>query len=169
MNDMLLEFEINEKIYKVSISEKEKKFFVSFNNNHYEIDCVEISENCYSLIIGKESYTVFFAKSNKKIYIHIRDEEYIIDTESKEKAKTAGADFIEHQDNLIYPPMPGKILKIMVKEGEKVRKKQSLVIVEAMKMEHDIRSPFEAMVSKINYSEGQTVDIDSPLIELKRI
>jgi len=60
-------------------------------------------------------------------------------------------------------------LKIKVNAGDRVTKKQSLIIVEAMKMEHDIRAPFDAIVTKINFSEGQIVDTQSPIIELEKL
>lgn len=163
---MILEFEYKGELFKVSIDEKKEKFSISIENINYDVDCKELSENCLSILIGIESYTIFYAKSNKKIHIFVKGQEYIFETAPKEKIKTSGTDFLEQQDNLIYAPMPGKILKIMVKEGEKVKKKQSLVIVEAMKMEHDIRSPFEAVIKKVNFKEGQMVNTDSPLIEL---
>ncbi|MCJ7577768.1 MAG: biotin/lipoyl-binding protein, partial [candidate division Zixibacteria bacterium] len=64
-------------------------------------------------------------------------------------------------------PMPGKIVKILVREGDKVRKGQGLVIVEAMKMENEIRSPGAGIVKKINFKEGNLVDTADLIIELE--
>jgi biotin carboxyl carrier protein len=64
--------------------------------------------------------------------------------------------------------MPGRILKIMVSEGEKVKKKQSLVIVEAMKMEHEIKSVLDGIVKKVNFQENQMVDTEEPIMELEQ-
>ena len=62
--------------------------------------------------------------------------------------------------------MPGKVIKVSVSENETVRKNQTLAIVEAMKMENEIKSSIEGYVKKIFVSAGDLVDSEKPLIEL---
>jgi len=63
--------------------------------------------------------------------------------------------------------MPGKVIKVQVTVGESVRKNQTLVIVEAMKMENEIRSAIEGVVRKIHVAAGDLVDPERPMIELE--
>ncbi len=65
------------------------------------------------------------------------------------------------------PPMPGKILRILVKEGEQVKTGQGLLILEAMKMENEIPAPKDGVVKKILVKEGDTVNTGDPLIEIE--
>ena len=58
----------------------------------------------------------------------------------------------------ISVPMPGKIVAILVAEGDSVEKGQGLVIVEAMKMENEVRSPIAGEVKEIKVKTGETVD-----------
>ncbi len=67
---------------------------------------------------------------------------------------------------MIKAPMPGKVIKIDVSEKEEVRKNQTLVVVEAMKMENEIKSTIDGYVKKIFVSAGDLVDSEKPLIEL---
>ena len=69
-------------------------------------------------------------------------------------------------EGVVTSPMPGKILRILVKEGEQVKTGQGLVVLEAMKMENDIPAPKDGVVKKILVKEGDTVDTGQPLIEL---
>jgi len=62
--------------------------------------------------------------------------------------------------------MPGKVIKINVSEKEEVRKNQTLAIVEAMKMENEIKSTIEGYVKKIFVSAGDLVGSENPIIEL---
>ena len=62
--------------------------------------------------------------------------------------------------------MPGKVIKINVSEKEDIRKNQTLAIVEAMKMENEIKSTIEGYVKKIFVSAGDLVDSENPIIEL---
>ncbi|NJE05907.1 acetyl-CoA carboxylase biotin carboxyl carrier protein subunit [Thermococcus sp. M36] len=69
-------------------------------------------------------------------------------------------------EGVVTAPMPGKILKILVKEGENVKTGQGLLILEAMKMENEIPAPKDGVVKKILVKEGDTVDTGQTLIEL---
>jgi len=66
----------------------------------------------------------------------------------------------------ITSPMPGKVIKIAVKQGDMVSKGDLLLVVEAMKMENNIHSPAEAVVDGINVAAGDLVDSITPLIHL---
>ncbi|AIF69987.1 acetyl-CoA carboxylase [Palaeococcus pacificus DY20341] len=68
--------------------------------------------------------------------------------------------------NAVTAPMPGKILKVLVKEGDSVKTGQGLLILEAMKMENEIPSPVDGVVKTIHVKEGDTVDTGQLLIEL---
>jgi biotin carboxyl carrier protein len=166
---MEFEFNIKDNNYKLSLDQKDNKLILHTNNGTVDIDYQILSENCLSLIINNESYTIFVAQYDNKWHIIIRDEEYIIEPSSTARKKSYATELTEFADNIITAPMPGKILKIKVNAGDRVTKKQSLIIVEAMKMEHDIRAPFDAIVTKINFSEGQIVDTQSPIIELEKL
>jgi geranyl-CoA carboxylase alpha subunit len=63
-------------------------------------------------------------------------------------------------------PMPGKLIRVAVQEGERVAAGDLLMIVEAMKMEHRIEAPRGGVVSAIRYREGDTVNADEILLEL---
>ncbi len=67
----------------------------------------------------------------------------------------------------IFAPMPGKIVKLLVTEGDKVDAKQPMVIVEAMKMENQVNSPAAGVVKKINFKDGEQVGTEIPIIELE--
>lgn len=165
---MEYEFVIKEQIYKVLIEAKENRFFVDLGNKKIEVESIIISPNCLSLLIGDESFTVYWAEKEGKRYFSLGGEEFLIKEPEQSKgvrgAVEAGG--VEAKGT-ISPPMPGKILKILVKEGDKVRKNQSLAIVEAMKMEHEVKAPCEAVVKKVNFSQDDMVDTEDSLIELE--
>ncbi|MBW2280435.1 MAG: acetyl-CoA carboxylase biotin carboxyl carrier protein subunit [Deltaproteobacteria bacterium] len=60
--------------------------------------------------------------------------------------------------------MPGKIVKVMVSEGQEVALDDGLVVIEAMKMENEIKSPIDGVVTAVEVSEGDAVDTDALLI-----
>jgi biotin carboxyl carrier protein len=66
----------------------------------------------------------------------------------------------------IVAPMPGKIISIKVKSGQQIKKGEIVLVLEAMKMEQEIKSEYTGVVSSINISEGDTVKKDQALILL---
>jgi pyruvate carboxylase len=65
-----------------------------------------------------------------------------------------------------YSPMPGKVIKVNVKEGDDVKEGDVLCVVEAMKMENNIKAMASAKVAKVCVAEGDKVDVKNILIEL---
>ena len=63
-------------------------------------------------------------------------------------------------------PMPGTILEILVKQGQRVREGQALVVMEAMKMEHRIQAPLAGEITKLHYSVGDRVELGATLVEI---
>lgn len=73
----------------------------------------------------------------------------------------------EDEANHLTTSMPGKIVKVMVQVGDVVHKGQSLVIMEAMKMENVLKSPCEGTIQEIKVQEGSSVDAGATLIRIK--
>ena len=63
-------------------------------------------------------------------------------------------------------PMPGTVLQVLAKVGQRVREGQHLMTLEAMKMEHKVVAPKAGDVTKVNYAEGERVDMGSTLVEI---
>jgi biotin carboxyl carrier protein len=164
---MDLQFNIDEEIYKIEIDSKEERFLIKLGGEQYHVDSQRISENCLSLLVDGKTYTVLVAEDKTKSYISVQGEQFCIE-EAKSEAETRSVAEAATLKEIptISSPMPGKIVKILVREGDKVKKGQGLVIVEAMKMENEIRSPGAGIVKKINFKEGNLVDTADPIIEL---
>lgn len=69
-------------------------------------------------------------------------------------------------ENNVHAKMPGKIAKIMVKQGQQVEKGDPIIVMEAMKMENEIRALISGEIKKISVSEGQAVETGALLIEI---
>jgi len=63
--------------------------------------------------------------------------------------------------------MPGTVVKVAVSEGDEVAVGQSLVIVEAMKMEHNVRSPIAGLVAKVSVAAGDSVGTTEAMVEIE--
>ena len=70
------------------------------------------------------------------------------------------------KSNLLLCPMPGKLIKVLVKEGDTIEGGQALCVVEAMKMENTLLAEKKCIINKINFREGDTVSVDETIMEL---
>lgn len=104
---------------------------------------------------------------DKKIWFKIDEQIYSYDLidlaeGSYKKAKGSGK-----SADRIMAPMPGKVTKIFVNEGQNVKKGDTLLVMEAMKMEYTLKSDLDALVDKINTKLGDQVTLGALLVQLK--
>jgi len=161
------EFLVNSVLHKISLEKKENIFLVSDGKKTFKADICFISPNVISILIEGRSHKVYLARDKDKMYISLEGEQFIVQEplESGESFQKSEEKSQEHE-LMIKAPMPGKVIKINVSEKENVRKNQTLAIVEAMKMENEIKSSIEGYVKKILVSAGDLVDSENPLMEL---
>ena len=73
----------------------------------------------------------------------------------------------ETQPRTVVAPMPGRIVKVLVKPGETVQARQGLVVVEAMKMENELRAPRAGTVAEVRVTDGASVEANAVLVVLR--
>lgn len=159
------------------------KMEISFLGQDFLIDLKKTGEeNLIETPFGEVSIKgyfkdgLFYLKEGEKeipVYFYIEKENLIIHFKGKVwEFKKKEKRFEEKQksdkfDGKIYPPMPGNVVKVMVKDGEEVEKGAPLLILESMKMEHTIFSPVKGKIKKV-YAIPQTVaELSKPLVEME--
>jgi len=161
------EFLIDNMLHKISLEKKENIFIVSDAERTFEADIRFISANVISILIEGRSYQVYYTRDKEKRFLSLEGQQFIVQEllESGENLQK-GEEKSREDELMVKAPMPGKVIKIDVSEKEEVRKNQTLAVVEAMKMENEIKSTIEGYVKKIFVSAGDLVDSEKPLIEL---
>lgn len=159
-----------DKTFHVSINKKDNNYEVYLENELILIRPINKFSNFISIINNEKCQNIYFAKDKEMHYIFIDGQQYRIEDLNQAEQKSVIKDqLLLEEASEICAPMPGKILKILVKEGEEIEAKQNLVIVEAMKMENNINSPVKGKVKKINFHAGDIVDTGQPIIELEAL
>ncbi len=107
-------------------------------------------------------YPIFGARRKESIFVSVGPASFEFKpAEAAARRRTRGLAAAE-----ITAPMPGKVLKVLVRDGDLVEAGQPLVVIEAMKMETTLGAESAAMVKHVRVEEGQTVDHGAVLIEL---
>ena len=123
-----------------------------------DADATRISRGVYSILLDGKSLEVTVEETPGGLLVRANGREYrveIVDPRSWRRARGAGIELEGRQ--LLVAPMPGKVVRVLVKAGQKVEAGQGLLVIEAMKMQNEIRSPKSGTVEKLA-PEGQTVN-----------
>ncbi len=142
---------------------------ILIDNRHYTVDILEVEHGVYSILLDGISYNVeLLPTENKKYLVNTLYNAFdveIIDAETKYKNSRKGTEAEDH--NYISTPMPGKVVKILVEEGDMVKGGQTVIIVSAMKMESEYKVVKDRKITKILVKEGDNINGDQPLIMLE--
>jgi biotin carboxyl carrier protein len=129
----------------------------SVDGRPVDADAARISPGTYSILIGGRSFEVTAEETSRGLLLRTSGSEFqadVIDPRSWRRGRGAGIE-LEGRQQLVAP-MPGKIVRVLVAVGEKVEAGQGLLVIEAMKMQNEIRSPKAGSVERLAH-EGQTV------------
>ena len=169
---MLIELPKQERTAEVEILGNEgSRYVLKIDNKIFEIDLIEVSRGIYSLLSEGQSFNVeaIPANSPTKYTVNTFFQSFdleIVDAQTKYlRSRNQGK--AADTGNLIRVPMPGKVMEVLVEEGDQVKTGQTLVIVSAMKMESEYKSGRDGQVRKIMVKPGDTVDSDQVMVVLE--
>ena len=169
---MALEIKINDRTSWVSlISQNGNLLEVEVDGKHYEVDLLHTADGTFSILEGGHSYNIELVPDNqpKKYTAHTLYNSYnvdVIDAEARYLINR-GSNGISGNEKNISSPMPGKVVKVLVNEGDIVNEGDTTIIIAAMKMESEYKAPVNGMVKKVNVAEGDTIEGNQVLIELE--
>jgi biotin carboxyl carrier protein len=123
------------------------------------------------LIVGNRSYQVEFELDRqglpKTVWAVGQSVDVALDFPGKGKLKRPEMAGLWGEGNQIRAPLPGKVIGIRAKPGDRVTAGQPLCLLEAMKMENELHSPRDGIVKEILVEEGELVELDQVLITLE--
>ena len=140
---------------------------VTVDDRSYDVDWHRVGGDVVSLLIDGRSYTARVARDGAGLVVWIRGHRVRLGTGTGDRENVAVAGGAGPAGGAIKAPMPGSVVKVLVGEGDEVSVNQSLVIVEAMKMENEVRSPVAGIVSKVNVSPGDSVGTTEVMLEIE--
>ena len=163
-------------MFKVHIKDRSHSIIPGQNNvivdgELWNWDLIKISENLYHLIKDSRSYVVELISvdpDKKRVHLKVNGEFFEADVQDRydillEKLGMNQSGNSSHLE--VKAPMPGKILEVLVSQGQKVKKGDQLLVLEAMKMENMIKSAGDGVVTAIFVKKGMNVEKNQVMIQ----
>jgi biotin carboxyl carrier protein len=155
-------------IYSVAIAGEERHLELSrkdgiwqcrLDGHEVQVDVVQPRQNLLSILIDGKSYEIKREFAGKEEYVWVGTERYAVEVSDprslRGRGRKPGDDKGPHK---LVALMPGKVVRLLVKEKSEVEAGQGILVVEAMKMQNEIKSSKKGIISKILTAEGDRVN-----------
>ncbi len=141
---------IGKREYEVKIKSDEKfGTYILWKNRKYPVEVVRSRQNKYEILFNDISYV------------------FTVETPfSLQRMKVLNSKMGRSKTEIIRAPMPGKIIDVLVREGSSVLRGEALLILEAMKMQNEIQSPVNGMITKVSVKANTNVMKDDVMVEI---
>lgn len=140
---------------------------LSMGNKRYDVPFQAIDETHYHLAVSGKAVEVFVVRGDEGKHVFIKGKSFFVQDADRLPVRRTGPRGPEEMPGEVTPPMPAVVVRVMVKEGDRVTKGQPLVVVTAMKMETTLVAPRNGAVKKINTSINAKVAPGDVLVEIQ--
>jgi biotin carboxyl carrier protein len=165
---MIYQVTVGEKSYRVELQREGAAWKCRLDGRELPLDVSSAQEGVLSLLMDGKSYEVKQEITGEETNIIVGQERFSValsDPRSFRSRRGAGA--AEQGVKKITAPMPGKIVRLLAAEGSTVQAGQSVIVIEAMKMQNELKAPKNGVLKKINVREGAAVDAGQALAEVE--
>jgi biotin carboxyl carrier protein len=165
---MIYEVTLAEKTYRIELTQAGERWKCILDGRALPVDVVYGQNGVLSLLLGGKSYEVKQEIVGTETNVIVGHERFIAsvrDPRSFRSRSRAGAN--EQGVMKIKAPMPGKVVRVLAGVGTPVEAGQSVLVIEAMKMQNELKAPKSGVVKKINVAEGAAVDAGQALAEVE--
>jgi biotin carboxyl carrier protein len=148
----------------VEVHAEKGRYGVVIEGRRWDLDVCRTGPGFLSVLVGGRSYDVRLDKTSGGYNVRLRGETIAI---ALSEGVTASAEIkVTSGVSRVASPMPGKVVRVLVAPGQSVEAGAPLVVVEAMKMENELRAVRAGQVLRVHVQDGQAVEGGALLVEL---
>jgi len=151
---------VDGKTHQIELTQGDKTWHCKVDGQEIDVDAVLTARDVLSILVGGKAYEIKRERSlHGELHMVIGSARYAVDVQDPRSLRTrravAGA---EAGPQRLKAPMPGKVVRINVQEKDEVKAGQGILVMEAMKMQNEMKSPKDGRVQKILTAEGSVVN-----------
>jgi biotin carboxyl carrier protein len=162
---MIYDIVVDGQTHRLELSRGDRTWKCTIDGEPMEVDAALTARDVLSVLIGNKAYEIKRERSLRgELHMVIGSARYAVDVQDPRSLRARRAAVgSEAGPQKLTAAMPGKIVRIMVKEKEEVKAGQPVLVMEAMKMQNEMKSPKDGRVQKVLASEGSTVNAGDTL------
>ncbi len=155
---MLYDVTIDGKNYRLDLNRSDGRWSCRLDGRDLEVDAVLARPDVLSLRIGNMAYEIKSERVANELHLWVETTRFTAEVRDPRSLRGRARAGDDHGPKKITAPMPGKVVRLLVREGDEVEPGAGVAVVEAMKMQNEIKSPKKGTIQKILVSEGATVN-----------
>ena len=164
---MLFEATVDGQRVRVDVRGKDGHYVVRLEDRELEIDFAETSHHFASLLVDGGSHEVGLERRADGYAVYFAEDTLEVQLQEAARGDAAASRRASGGPANVTAPMPGKIVRLLVAPGDEVAAGQGLVVMEAMKMENELRAPRAGRVQSVAAREGQAVETGALLVVIE--
>lgn len=163
-------FSLNSKLHALDVTRAGEDFEIELDGNTTSLELLAATASRVTFSFHGKVITAHFARNGARRWIHVEGNTYILDRhegalrEPQKSMIRQGAGV-----GLVVAPMPGQVRGVLVRDGAVVNAGQTLLLLEAMKMELRVTSPIDGMITSLHVKPGESVERDQILAQVREM
>ncbi len=160
---------VGDRTEMVEVSGEAGTYRLTIGSEVWEVDGRLTAQGIYSLLIGGVSYVADVFDEDGACVVDVGAERYVVNVEEHTRhiIRTKGGTGGGAAARTLVAPLPGRIVKVSVKPGDKVEKGATLLVIEAMKMENEFKAGASGTIAEVRVEPGQAVNGGDVLIVIR--
>jgi biotin carboxyl carrier protein len=163
---MWLEAQVDGRTVRVEVRSVNDGYAVSLEGQTLVVDAQPAGRGILSLLVDGQSHRAALQRRAGGYTVHLREDTLEVDLVESAGSAPAEARRAPAGPLRVAAPMPGRVVKVLVEPGQEVHAGQGLVVMEAMKMENELRAPRPGRVAEVRARERQAVEAGALLVVL---
>lgn len=155
---MLYNVTIDGKSYRLELDRVEGRWSCRLDGRELEVDAVLARPDVLSLRIGNNAYEIKSERVANDLHLWVGSTRFTAEVRDPRALRGRTRTGDDQGPKNIAAPMPGKVVRLLVRNGDQVELGAGVAVVEAMKMQNEIKSPKKGTIQKILVSEGAAVN-----------
>lgn len=155
---MTYDVSIDGKNYRLELNRSDGRWSCRLDGREVEIDAVLVRPDVLSLRIGNKAHEIKSEHVGGELHLWVGNVRYAAEVRDPRSFRGRGRLVDDSGPKKLIAPMPGKVVRVLVSVGVEVEAGAGVVVVEAMKMQNEIKSPKKGTIQKILVSEGAAVN-----------
>jgi len=155
---MTYDVTIDGKNYRLELNRADGRWTCRLDGREVEVDAVLARPDVLSLRIGNQAYEVKCERVASDLHLWVGSARFAVEVRDPRSFRGRARTVDDHGPRKLTAPMPGKVVRVLVSEGIDVEAGTGVLVVEAMKMQNEVKSPKKGTIQKILVSEGAAVN-----------